>query len=182
MTKLIMRFSKSKLMALKPSSRPYYVRDELGAGLRLKVLTSGAKTFQVQKRADGRVRTITIGYFVDRDGNMQVHPEQAQRRAREIYNDLVLGIHKEAKPEEGVITLGEFFKLYPSYIKGQLKTVDATLARIERNFSHLFGLPLNEITPKIIQLWRRQKIAEGLGNSTINRDVSSLRGLLSSPV
>lgn len=182
MAKLMMRFSKSKLMALKPSSRPYYVRDELGAGLRLKVLPSGAKTFQVQKRANGRVRTITIGYFVDRDGIMHIHPEQAQRRAREIYSDLVLGKKEKAEGEEELMTLGKFFKLYPSYINGQLKTVDATLARIERNFSHLFGLPLNEITPKIIQLWRRQKIAEGLGNSTINRDVSSLRGLLTRAV
>lgn len=108
MAKLIMRFSKSKLLGLKPSSRPYYVRDELGAGLRLKVLPSGAKSFQVQKRANGRVRTITIGYFVDRDGIMHIHPEQAQRRAREIYSELVLGKKEKAEGEEELMTLGEF--------------------------------------------------------------------------
>ncbi|MBO9484536.1 Arm DNA-binding domain-containing protein, partial [Salinisphaera sp. G21_0] len=64
--KKVMRFSKSKLMALKPAKQDYFVRDELGAGLRIKVSSkSGTKTFQVQKRHAGKVKTITLGKFVD---------------------------------------------------------------------------------------------------------------------
>ncbi|MBO9497125.1 tyrosine-type recombinase/integrase [Thalassotalea sp. G20_0] len=180
--KKVMRFSKSKLMALKPAKQDYFVRDELGAGLRIKVSKSGTKTFQVQKRHAGKVKTITLGKFVDANGSMQIHPEQAQRRAREIYSEITLGIKQEADSQEGLITLREFFKIYPSYIQGQLKTVDATLARIKKNFAYLFDSPLKDITPKVIQRWRRQKIAEGLSNGTINRSVSSLRGLLSRAV
>ena len=55
------RLTKRSVDALKAKSKDYFVWDAVLVGFGVRVLTSGAKTYQVQYRKGGRTRRSSIG-------------------------------------------------------------------------------------------------------------------------
>lgn len=59
----------AKILGLKaPVSGRAEIADKLISGLRVRIGTSGAKTFILRKRVGGRVKNITLGRYGSRFG------------------------------------------------------------------------------------------------------------------
>jgi len=67
----------------RPKSGQIEVRDKSVPGLRVRVGTSGMKSFVLRKRVAGKYRNIAIGRFSDRFGLAE-----ARKKARQVLSDI----------------------------------------------------------------------------------------------
>jgi len=140
MTKL----TKRTVEALKIEAKDYFVWDTQIAGFGLRVMPSGAKTYQAQYRKGGRTRRVSLG----RHG--KITAEQARKLAQEVMGQVAKGdnpaeelsLHRRAPTvaalcdrffEQHVLenckpsTQGEYRRAIELFIKptiGAFKTVD----------------------------------------------------------
>src|ERR1043166_718128 len=81
------KLTDAKLKALKaPDKGQAEYSDPEVPGLRVRIGTTGAKTFILRKRVAGRIRNITVGRYGPRFGLAEAH-----RKARAILSDLETG-------------------------------------------------------------------------------------------
>lgn len=90
-----------------PTQGQTFIRDTEIRGFAVR-LTPGAKTFIVEKRANGKLHRVTIGAY----GVYTV--EQARARAREILHDIYTGIDPNAVKRQArqQATLADLWQLY----------------------------------------------------------------------
>jgi integrase len=104
----------AKIAGIKPpASGQVEVSDGMVPGLRIRVGTSGAKTFIVRKRIGGRVRNITVGRYGPRFGLAD-----ARRKARTILSDIEAGKDPTATlvtPRRAGKGAGTIRALWPAY-------------------------------------------------------------------
>jgi integrase len=79
------KLTKRTVDAHKPEDRDYFVWDTEVIGFGVRVLPSGAKTYQTQYRKGGRTRRVSIG----RHGSITV--DEARQIAKEIMGDVARG-------------------------------------------------------------------------------------------
>jgi integrase len=79
------KLTKRTVDALAADAKDYFVWDTLIAGFGVRIMPSGAKTYQAQYRKGGRTRRISLG----RHGNITV--EQARLLAKEVLGDVAKG-------------------------------------------------------------------------------------------
>jgi integrase len=79
------KLTKRTVDALEPEAKDYFVWDTLIAGFGVRIMPSGAKTYQAQYRKGGRTRRISLG----RHGTLTV--EQARLLAKEVLGDVAKG-------------------------------------------------------------------------------------------
>jgi integrase len=79
------KLTKRTVDALEPEAKDYFVWDTLIAGFGVRIMPSGAKTYQTQYRKGGRTRRISLG----RHGTLTV--EQARLLAKEVLGDVAKG-------------------------------------------------------------------------------------------
>jgi integrase len=79
------KLTKTIVEGLTPESAPYFVWDDQVIGFGVRVMPSGARTYQVQYRKAGRTRRSSIG----RHG--VITAEQARTRARELLGLVAMG-------------------------------------------------------------------------------------------
>lgn len=79
------KLTKRTVDALTSDAKDYFVWDTLIAGFGVRVMPSGAKTYQAQYRKGGRTRRIALG----RHGNVTV--EEARLLAKEVLGDVAKG-------------------------------------------------------------------------------------------
>ena len=72
------KLTKRTVEALKPEAKDYFVWDSQIAGFGVRVMASGAKTYQAQYRKGGRTRRVSLG----RHG--KITADQARQLAREV--------------------------------------------------------------------------------------------------
>lgn len=157
--------SDAKIMALKPSaSGQIEYRDSMVPGLRLRVGTTGTKTFMLRKRIAGKNRNITIGRFGER-----LTIAEARKKARQILSDVELKADPAAvipKPQRRVIHAHTMNALWPDY--RQAKAHLRTLSEVERIFKqHILpefgdraadGITRSEITRFIDRIAKRTPV------------------------
>ena len=189
--KVQVKFTKKSLSALPLKEKYYFVYDVAGYGLRLRVSSTGLKSYQVIKRVAGKVKIVTIGKFCDSTGAMLLHPEQAQKKAREIYSDLSDGIDVTEKKREDrrehkrqqALTLGAFIETrYKPWALQHHASAPNTLNQMIRHFESWFDKPMMDINPWLTGTWRTAQLKKGRKPSGINRNMASLRGILSRAV
>lgn len=81
MTKL----TKRTVDALQPKSKDYFIWDTQIAGFGVRIMPSGAKTYQAQYRRGGRTRRVSVG----RHGKITV--DEARKLAKEIMGQVAKG-------------------------------------------------------------------------------------------
>ena len=81
MTKLTIR----SVEALRPEAKDYFVWDDDIKGFGVRIMATGARTYQAQYRKGGRTRRISLG----RHGNITT--EQARLKARECLTSALVG-------------------------------------------------------------------------------------------
>lgn len=79
------KLTKRAVDALQPEAKDYFVWDDQIAGFGIRVMPSGAKTYQAQYRKGGRTRRVSIG----RHGNVTV--DEARKLAKEIMGQVAKG-------------------------------------------------------------------------------------------
>ena len=122
----------SKIKGLKPpASGQAEYPDALVPGLRLRVGSSGVKTFILRKRVAGRVRNLTIDRYHERRFTLA----DARKRARALISDIEGGAEPAARGRRrGAETVGTVKALFEDYraAKGQLRTIGETKRIFEK--------------------------------------------------
>lgn len=180
------KITNSTLKKLIPTDKPYEFVDTQLKGFLVRIQPSGNKSyyFSYRNKAGKRAR-IKIG--PTSSATVAQARDLAELYSAEVIkgND-VQEIKKEDRLKAIEIkerTLGRFLENhYAPWALLNLKTGEKTVAAIKRNFGDFFSLPLNEISILAIEQWRSERLKSGAKPSTINRDITSLRGLLSKAV
>lgn len=86
------KLTKRTIDALKPEPKDFFVWDSQIAGFGVRVMPSGAKSYQAQYRKGGRTRRVSLG----RHGKITV--DEARRLAKDVMGQVAMG----ENPAEGI--------------------------------------------------------------------------------
>ncbi|MEQ8693429.1 MAG: site-specific integrase [Pseudomonadales bacterium] len=180
------KLSSTTIKQLLPSDKPYEVVDTQLKGFLLRVQPSGRKTYYYSYRSSGGARKrIKLGVVGD------VTPAQARDEATKRASEVTQGVDvqkakvaaRRAAQEARSRTLRAFLdNHYKPWVLAHLKTADATLDRIEKNFKDYLPLPIEDISVRRVENWRTAAAQRGLAPATINRTVNCLRGVLTKAI
>lgn len=153
----------------------YDVNDTLCPGFLVRVQVSGAKTYYVRyKTADKKKQR----YFRLCDA-ASIPVKEARDAARLYLADAVKGNDpQEVKHRPKDHTLKTFLAIYKQGAP-RAKAAKANVTRIEHSFADLLNTPISDIRPMWVQGWQRKRHDAGAKESTINREVTALRSVLS---
>src|SRR5437879_5465915 len=167
------------LARTRPASKPYEIYDTDLKGFTLRVQPSGVMSYLVRYRLrDGKQTRAVIGKHT------VFSPAQARDEAKQILARVAKGEDPvAAKRAAKEYSLKSFVDGdYRDWVASHRKDAEATLARLNSCFCEFGSKRLNEITPWIVEKWRSTRSKAGIKPSTLNRDISALRSVLSKAV
>lgn len=170
-----MALTQQLITRLKPEAKPYEVRDDKLKGFLVRVQPSGALSYVCQY---ARGKRITLG-----DARV-LTLEQGRTKAREILGQVATGTdpQEERKPKAGPLILDKFLTdHYGPWQKTHHRRGD-TEQRLRAAFPDLLEKPLPDITPWLIEKHRKARKEHGTAETTINRDVVTLKAALNRAV
>ena len=176
------KLTASKVAALRSKSSRYRVWDSEIQGFHVRISPKGRKTFVLTYRYEGFVKEFTIGTY----GNLTI--EEARRLAKKLAGQVADNIDVSAKRKareaeaykNARATLGRFYSdMYLSWAEANLKSHNETSRTIKSDFEHLLNRNLADITQWDVQKWASDMQKKGLKNTTLNRRIASLKGVLS---
>jgi integrase len=175
--------------ALTPTSKPYEIYDTEITGFLVRVQPSGHMSYYLFYRTPaGHQRRYRIGAAA-RLTVAQARDLAQHYAARAVTGEDVQATRHKAR-EEGqkakLQTLGGFLEhKYGPWLlaeRPEKRRSIETLQRLQANFAALFERPMAEISPWLIERWRADQRKRGKAQSSINRDVTVLRSVLSKAV
>ena len=160
---------------LQPAEKPYEVRDVRLKGLLLRVQPSGRMAYYAEY---GRGKRISLG----RADAMS--PSVAREKAKQVIAEAYQGKDPlAARRMAKAHTLGSFIdELFLPWAAANIKTADATVARLKYEFGEFQKKRLAEITPWLVEKWRIGRLNRGIKATTVNRALDDLRSALSKAV
>ena len=180
------KISTRLLRKLHPESKPYEVFDTEVPGFFLRVQPSGVMTYYlVYRNAEGRQRRYRIARTTD------MSPVQARDHALLKRGEVAGGVDVHAaradKRQEAALaktrTLRGFLEAYYApWASEHLADPDAHVRRVSSAFAEFLDKPMADLNQWLIDKWRTRRLNEGRRRSTVNRDLSALRGCLSRAV
>ncbi len=169
-----MRLTNSVVNRLQPGPTYYDTHDSEVPGFLIRTQPSGKRIFHLRYTLpNGERRSIRVG-----DAAVLTVAE-----ARDIAKThWAAAAHGEdpqaAKQENPCHTLGSF--LTEVYVhRATHKTVNETVTRVKKSFPDLLKKPMDEIRPMWMEHWRKARLDAGTKKSTVNRDITALRSVLS---
>jgi len=159
---------------MKPTDKPFEVRDAKLKGFLVRVQPSGAMSYIVEY---ARGKRITIGK------TNVLTPTQARDRAKEILADAIKGEDPQAARKAAKAhTFRSFItKEYGPWFSANRRTGKATLDTLLNLFPDLQDKKLAELNPWLVDKWRRNRLKE-VSPATINRNLGALKAALSKAV
>ncbi len=183
---MIAKLTERFIKTITPQPKAYEVRDTEINGFILRVERSGALIYYLVYRT-------TIGtkkrYRLGRYGSITV--TQARDLAKQFSAKAISGQDLQEEKKKASIekekiktrTLEKFLEFhYAPWVVVERKTGIGTINRLNLNFSNLMKLSLEEISPLLIEKWRTEQLKLGKVASTVNRDVATLKAVLSKAV
>ncbi|SAK50746.1 phage integrase family site specific recombinase [Caballeronia pedi] len=178
------------LRALCPNGKYQEFVDADVRAFVVKVTPAGRVSYTIRwTKPDGSRGRRVIGYWPD------MNPGEARDLAKKSLRDVdktgdttadVLERRRrkaEAEKIVGTPTLDAFINdRYADWLAANTRSSAASIARLRKSFSDHRERPLSDFTAWIIEKWRSGRLKAGVGASTVNRDLSSLRGLFSRAV
>jgi integrase len=110
-----------------PASGQQEYPDRLIAGLRLRVGSTGAKTFILRKRVAGKLKNITLGRYSPRFGLAA-----ARRKARDLLVDIEAGKDPSAAIVRRSVGAQTVRKMVDSYLAAEVRDKKRSAREIER--------------------------------------------------
>lgn len=167
------------IQSLKPDSDPYEVRDQTVKGFLIRMQPSGTASYVVQYKRGKRITLGKVGILT---------PGLARERARTVIgmasdNATDSEIREAVKPSDGD-TLETFVSdHYEPWAVINRKTGAGIVARIRATFFDDLGhRQLSDISPWLIEKWRKKRKESGKMLATINRDLTCLKSALNKAV
>lgn len=162
-----LKFGKKALEALEPAppGKRVEYHDSETKGLCLRVTDSGAKSFCVFRRVQGKVTRITIGPFPD------VSVEQARRKAEEINGAIAQGKDpsEERRKLRGEATFEDLFTWYLETIsKPTKRTWMEDEGKFKRHCDDLSSLKASKVSKGLVRSLH-QRIGQESGQYAANR-------------
>lgn len=187
------------LPTFEPKDKPYEITCTDCKGLVLRVQPSGVATFYAVLRVNGRNVRYRIGnaglFKLNDNGRWTlkagIHPDTARgiltKRKGEAADGQDPQAERKRKRAEAKAakfqTVGGFYKnQYASFLQTERKSGKLIERRIKSCFEWLFDKPMSEVTPFLLQSWRKQQLESGKSAITVNRDAADLKAMLSKAV
>lgn len=173
------------LAKITPHDTRFDVFDTEQKGFGLRVFPSGRKSYFYVYHADGRKRRYMIG---DADTvKLQQARDIVTIKAGEVAGGVDPGaVRKKKRAEQKAAktkTVGGFYKHeYVPFLEAERKSGKLIERRIKACFEWLFDKPMSEVTPLLMQSWRKKQLAAGKSAITANRDAADLKAMLSKAV
>ena len=175
--------------SLASQTEPYEIFDTELTGFILRVQPSGHMSYYLAYRTpDGHRNRFRLGR-ADALSVAQARDLALKHAARVIAGEDVQAAKQKAREEvqnAKLQTLGGFLEhKYSPWLRAERpekrRSVE-TLQRLQANFAVLFDRPMAEISPWTIEKWRAEQRKRGKAQTTINRDLTVLRTVLSKAV
>ncbi|HUR34785.1 MAG TPA: tyrosine-type recombinase/integrase [Vicinamibacterales bacterium] len=143
-------------------------------GLVFRTRASGKHAWRVNL---GRGKWLTLG-------GGEVPPARARDLARAARVDKASGGDPIAeKKRKGASSLADFMtNQYEPWAVAHLRTGEQTCERVRKSFPDLLSKPMGEIASFTIERWRAKRHRDGITASTTNRDLDTLRAVLTKAV
>ncbi|ATS39460.2 MULTISPECIES: site-specific integrase [Xanthomonas] len=161
----------------KATGKAYRMRDATVPGLVLRVSATGARCWAI---VWGRGQERTFGDYP------ALPLEAARERAKKLAGEIAahgapLAVIEAARPKPA--TLGSFVREhYGPWAKANQKAGQATVDAIAAHFAEIVDKPLTAICAFDLERFKAQRLKAGIKPSTVNRDLSRIRGALSRAV
>ena len=165
--------------SLKSGYEPYEVRDQKLKGFLIRIQPSGSASYVVQYK---RGKRITLGKV------SVLTPTMARERAKTVIGMFADGatdfeIREAIKPGKGDTLKSFIDDHYEPWAVANLKTGSKTIRTIRAKFyESLEHKYLPDISPWLIEKWRKGRKASGRKVATVNRELSALKACLSKAV
>jgi site-specific recombinase XerD len=172
---MIAKIGNSLIKKLVPAEKVYDVRDTHLKGFLVRVHPSGNMSYICQYKRGRRINLGRVGVIT---------AAQAREKAMEVLSNINKGIEPKEKIEDSrPKNLKEFIeRLYEPWVLAHHKRGKKTLATLKRCFGKFFPKPLMEITPALLEQWRIKRLSDGISNATLNRDIGTLKSLLTKAI
>lgn len=143
-------------------------------GLVFRTRASGKHAWRVNL---GRGKWLTLG-------GAEVPPAKARDLARAARVEKASGGDPIAeKKRKSASSLADFLtNQYEPWAVAHLRTGEQTCERVRKSFADLLSKPMGEIAPFAIERWRAKRHRDGIAANTTNRDLDSLRAVLTKAV
>lgn len=172
-----MRITKTFIDKLKPPSfkdngtgQQSIYRDSAIPGFGLRITSSGAIAFILEKRINGKVKRITLGRY----GNLTV--EQARTKAMELLGKVATGIDPIAEKRANEARSASHIEAFEDYLKTRKDLKPLTIFDYQRSMNTAFSdwknKALTDITKDMVQLKHQQ-----LGETSHARANNAMRVL-----
>jgi integrase len=178
----------SVLDKLQGRDKPYKIYDSELKGFFARVQPTGRRTFgYFYRNTLGKARDYTIGAYPG------VTAMQARKLAQEAAGNVAAGIdvHDVRKAtrqaaqaqaaeaeKEALSTLGAFLDSYYLNHCQQNHRSDKAVKSLTSAFGYLHGTPMHQIDIGVASAYRNRKLAEGVSQATVNRNLGDLRTCL----
>ncbi|MEL6448323.1 MAG: integrase family protein [Pseudomonadota bacterium] len=170
------KISKSTIQNLVPLERGQaFLHDTELKGFSVRITASGAMSYVLEKRINGRSRRMTLGRY------SELTPIQARKKAQALLGQIAMGndpVAERRRRQRSLITLEA---VYRDFCKVRSHLSDKTLYDYQRVLKvalpDWLKKPITLITPGMVQD-RFRKISEQRGPDYANLTMRSLRSLI----
>lgn len=156
-----MRITKSFVDKIDPPKVPEgknqaqaFYRDSAIPGFGLRVTNTGAKSFIIEKRINGKVKRMTLGRY----GNLTV--EQAKKEAMRVLGDVATGKDPIAEKQESNLQATTLLDTFQDYLATRKDLKPGTIKDYRRSLnwaaSDWLNKPLTSITKDKIEIRHRE--------------------------
>ncbi len=168
-----LRFTEARLrdQLAAPAGKRLRLQDEVQPGLFLRVTDSGAKTFKLRRKMNGRDIEMTLGSWPKL--SLEAARKQATLQLAEIASGVDVQAKRKAMREES--TLGDLFDDYLTlHAKPRKRTWEEDVRRFNCHLLVWKNRRISSITPSEVQAWHG-RVGKDNGQIAANRSHALLR-------
>lgn len=177
---MLRKLHKRAVQALKPTDKPYEVRDKELKGFLLRIEPGGARTWFFEYRINGRRNRLLLGRYTG------VSADGARVLAKIAAGDVAKGVDLQKRKRDQRAesdrarhsTLEKFLERYTAWEATHRKVRHASRIRSVFPVNWLTE-PLSALNAWTLESWRRDARMGRKKATTVNRDIAALKAVLS---
>lgn len=157
-----------------PATGQAFVRDTELKGFAVRVTSSGAKSFILEKRIDGKVKRLTLGRYPE------LTVEQARKEAHKLLGHIAVGRNPAAEKKQEALQGTTLKKAFDDFVKTRKNLKERTLYDYRRLINVVFtdwqDKAMTSISKDMVSK-RHNKIGSERGEAYANLAMRFLRAL-----